>query len=229
MVRKWSYLEQTVTLSPLNSLKQIPKLYNFKVFRKTTRFKKYNRGITRMVRKNYARRKHQTNWLNLSYISKSWVLNYLSLRQFERFYSALGRFNVSAYSSDVNVFFLKLPTLLNKNGINILTCSRSVLNKHINYTDKAVFLRNHTQHARSAYVQTSNHTDVLSSLEIYPSIINIESSFYSPDELKLALSRNEITNQLTYLESNVFNHSLNIVLSSYNVLILLTLLNTNRP
>lgn len=39
---------------PLEALK------TFKVFRKTTRFKKFNKGVTLMVRKKYAKRKYKT-------------------------------------------------------------------------------------------------------------------------------------------------------------------------
>ena len=150
MVRKWSYLDSNTPNLDAATSTSTSQLYHFKVFRKTTRFKKFNRGITKMVRKNYARRKHRTNWLVLSYITKSWVLNYLNMRQFERFFSALTRFNINAYSSDVGVFQTKLHELSNKDGINIVSCSKTPLTRHINYSAGASFLINSTKNTNTS-------------------------------------------------------------------------------
>ena len=46
-------------------------LYTFKVFRMTTRFRKYNRGpLTLTVREKHRRRKRRTNFIPLSYVLK---------------------------------------------------------------------------------------------------------------------------------------------------------------
>jgi len=42
-------------------MKRFSKKHSFKVFRKTTRFKKYRLGITKFVRKFYARKKRRTS------------------------------------------------------------------------------------------------------------------------------------------------------------------------
>lgn len=62
MVRKWSYLNLNESNYNIDSYNFISSIYNFKVFRSTTRFKKYNRSeLTFMVRKKYSKRKHKTN------------------------------------------------------------------------------------------------------------------------------------------------------------------------
>lgn len=229
MVRKWSYLESSTLNLDVQSLENTSQLYHFKVFRKTTRFKKFNRGITRMVRKNYARRKHRTNWLILSYITKSWVTNYLKMRQFERFYSSLGRFPLDVFSTNFSVFSLRVSMLTNRNGINIASCAKTLLSRHINNSYDASFLKNPTKNTNSAIVQLSNLADVTSSLEIYPNLVNLENMLYPYGDMLTSLSDNQNLDVVTRLNADVLRTSLQISTSVYSVLILLTLLNTNQP
>jgi len=207
------------------SIKPVIKTCSFKVFRKTTRFKKYNRGITRMVRKKYTRRKHLTNAINLSYITKYWVLHYLSMRQFERFYSSLGQFKVSAYATESSVFNIRLFALTNKNGINLLSCSKPVLYKHINSLKNSEFLINYSNHSRSSFIQTNSIENITQSLEIFPNVIKFDSSFYSPDEINSLTNNNESAILLKSLDAITFNHSLILSTNLYHILILLTLYN----
>ena len=228
MVRKWSYLESnTPNLTP-TMLDSSIELYHFKVFRKTTRFKKFNRGITKMVRKNYARRKHRSNWLVLSYITKSWVLNYLNMRQFERFYSALSRFNINAYSSDVSVFNLRLQELSNVNGINIVSCSKTPLRRHVNYTKNASFLVNPTKNTNSAIVQTLQPLNLTTSTEVFPNVITLENHSYSYDDLTMIAGSPTYHEQAASIGGCLFQPASSINSSLYSVLVSLTLLNTNR-
>ena len=228
MVRKWSYLESNtpnITPAMLDSSTQ---LYHFKVFRKTTRFKKFNRGITKMVRKNYARRKHRSNWLVLSYITKSWVLNYLNMRQFERFYSALSRFNINAYSSDASVFSLRLHELSNSSGINIVSCSKTPLRRHVNYAPNASFLINPTKHTNSAIVQTLAPENLTTSTEIFPNVITLENHSYSYDDLTMIANDPTYHSQAVPIRDCLFQPVNLINTSLYSTLVLLTLFNTNR-
>ena len=56
MIRKWSYLTDTQDLNVSASLTAMSKCYSFKVFRMTTRFKKYQR--------NEEQEKEDENWIN---------------------------------------------------------------------------------------------------------------------------------------------------------------------
>jgi len=222
MVRKWSYLNDSSPNATLSPLSESSSLYHFKVFRKTTRFKKFNRGITKMVRKNYARRKHRTNWLVLSYITKAWVSNYLNMRQFERFFNALTRFKINSFSADVSVFNIKLQDLTNKNGINIISCSKTPLKRYLNYSNGSSFLHNPTKNTNNVLVQTLSASNLAESLEVFPNLILLEKHTYSYDDVKSSVLPLESTN--TYLH----HASLSVASSLYSTLVLLTLLNTNR-
>ena len=222
MVRKWSYLvNSTPTITPL-TLNESSSLYHFKVFRKTTRFKKFNRGITKMVRKNYARRKHRTNWLVLSYITKAWVSNYLNMRQFERFFNALTRFKINSFSADVSVFHVKLKDVSNKDGINIISCSNTPLKRYMNYSNGSSFLTNPIKNTNNVLVQTLSAANLAESSEVYPNLILLESHTYSYDDLTI-VSPSDIS-----LDNQANQNTLSITSSIYSILVLLTLFNANR-
>ncbi len=77
-------------------LKLMSKMYKFKVFKKTTKFRKYDRGLSRFIinRKKYIVRKKRTS-LQLTFNSTFfWTKYYMSLRHYARFTQAL---NTSAY------------------------------------------------------------------------------------------------------------------------------------
>lgn len=228
MVRKWSYIESNDVGLNSRNLLNISRLYNFKVFRKTTRFKKFNRGITCMVRKNYARRKHRTNWLIMSYITKSWVLNYLKARQFERFYSALGRFTFNVFSADVNVFYTKLSTISNFDGINIVSCSKTTTGRHINYSPGANFLKNPLKNTNSTLIQTSNTGSIVTSIELYPNLVNLDNLLYAYDELDTLTTQDTYTRLYQTLGSVIFSNNVQFQLDVYLVLSKLTIFNTTR-
>ena len=228
MVRKWSYLETRDLELDVQSLESASGLYHFKVFRKTTRFKKFNKGITRMVRKSYARRKHRTNWLVLSYITKSWVTNYLKMRQFERFYSALGRFQLDAFSSNFDVFSMRLSAIVNYNGINILSCSKKILGRYINQSHGAAFLKNPTKNTNSAIVQVSNVQDLSLSSEVYPNLVNLDNLLYPYGDMNASSKADSHTQMLTTLTTSVLHSTTLTNTTVYSLLIHLTILNTQR-
>ena len=222
MVRKWSYLENSTLPIGDDTFRNSTNLYHFKVFRKTTRFKKFNRGTTKMVRKNYARRKHRTNWFILSHITKVWVLSYLKMRQFERFFSSITCFRVCAFTSDISIFLLKLNDVSNKLGLNVISCSKAQLKRYSTRTNKTVLLNNPTSNTINTMVQASSIENVNNSLEIFPNLATFEGSSYplenyQPDvrlNLNTALPLMKSTNSITS--------------SMRSTLVLLTLYNTKR-
>jgi len=228
MVRKWSYLETRDLDLSTQSLESASQLYHFKVFRKTTRFKKFNKGITRMVRKNYARRKHRTNWLILSYITKSWVTNYLKMRQFERFYSALGRFQFAAFSPNFDIFSIKLDTVLNHNGINIISCSKKILGRHINQSHGAAFLKNPTKNTNSAIIQATSLKDITLSTDVYPNLVNLDNLHFPYGDIIASSAADSHAQSLSTLTVNTFDSTLLMSSSVYALLIHLTIFNIQR-
>ena len=82
MVRRWSYLTLPVEQSSLLSVR---KAHAFKVFRKSTKFKRFNRGLVDFVRRKNIKRKKSINYVTLSYLSSNWSKYYLNSKSIVRF------------------------------------------------------------------------------------------------------------------------------------------------
>ena len=87
------------------------KCYSFKVFRMTTRFKKYKRNETFFVRKQDSTRKRQTSWLTLLGIFSQWSLQYIQYRQLLRYYQNVELYpyqfiipSISVINKKINLF-----------------------------------------------------------------------------------------------------------------------------
>jgi hypothetical protein len=63
----------------------VRKAHTFKVFRKSTKFKRFNRGLVDFVRRKNIKRKKSINYITLSYLSSNWSKYYLNLRSITRF------------------------------------------------------------------------------------------------------------------------------------------------
>ena len=112
----------------------VSKAHRFKVFRKTTKFKKFNRGLIDFVRRKNIKRKKSFNYISFSYISSSWSKSYLQLRSLSRFYQAFNtnNYTFSSLNSDLvvklalkNNFNLGLNTFSfpTKRALNLLNSS----------------------------------------------------------------------------------------------------------
>jgi hypothetical protein len=82
MVRRWSYLTSSLEQSALLNVR---KAHAFKVFRKSTKFKRFNRGLVDFVRRKNIKRKKSINYITLSYLSSNWAKYYLNSRSIVRF------------------------------------------------------------------------------------------------------------------------------------------------
>lgn len=222
MIRKWSYLNE-INLNPKNeSICFFKKIYNLKVFKKTTRFKKYNIGYTFMVRKQYSKRKHQTSWINLSYITKSWVHIFLKSKQFIRFYQSLGLFNLQSYSASMLVFTKKLNEINNFNGINSFACSKKILLPFLKFKNSNIFFQNPLKNNTSFGVLVRDSNSLNLSNSITPNLVQHENSLYPviPHQLNLTSYFNN------YLLLNL-KHITNFLVVIYQILIYLSLKNTH--
>ena len=132
MVRKWSYIKLGTVTSNLNlynpinnaSIDKTFKRYRFKVFRATTRFKKYTTGdVTCVVRKLPIQLKRKTTLINISSITSHWITHYLKLRQLNRFMQNIKLFNKQSNLPNIVVFNKTTDTLKYNGGVNITTCS----------------------------------------------------------------------------------------------------------
>lgn len=121
MIRKWSYLNskqyKTIDFSYTRNktFKTENKTWlwiiqynNFKTFRTTTRFKRYNLGITKFNRRNDRKRKHYTNWASLTVILFQWACKYAHLRSCLNSIQSLYYFRFNISSPDFHGFYQSL-------------------------------------------------------------------------------------------------------------------------
>jgi hypothetical protein len=150
------------------------------------------------------------------------------MRQFERFYSALGRFQINTFSSDVNVYLINLHNISNCNGINIISCSKKMLGKHINQSQGASFLKNPTKNTNSAMIQTTQLLDVALSTNVYPNIVNLENSLYPYDDASPFAQADSHLQVLKSLTVGTSQSTILISTTVYKLLINITLLNISH-
>jgi len=104
VVRKWSYIKNLDFKIIYPGLRPLKFKYKFKIFRNTTRFKKYNLNFTKFTRKLNFRIKRQTNLLTLSFIGTYWSYFFLKLKQIQRFFQSLGLISYKLYLPEYNFF-----------------------------------------------------------------------------------------------------------------------------
>lgn len=136
MVRKWSYLNSLNILNSPESYKKVCLKYTFKVFRTTTRFKKYILYPTIFFRKKDSTRKRRNNWVNLNNILVTWSLNYLKIKQLYRFYQNYNVLPISRLS-------LNLSTVLKRStNIDLIPWNSASLTRKFYYsTNPLLFSR----------------------------------------------------------------------------------------
>jgi len=222
MVRKWSYLNSKYVDLSNESISFCTLKYNFKVFRVTTKFRKYNLGYTIMTRKKYARRRHKTNWITLSYILKYWVFFYLKLKQFTRFYQTLGLFNVQAYSASLSYFQKRLSGLNNYSGINSYSTPQSILFKFNALSKNFNFYKTPLLNSNSSGILVRDLDSLALSDSVAPGLVHYDNNFY-PYNYNI---RNNFLFQFNNGVDNLLLYkTLKFNLTFYQIFIYITLLN----
>lgn len=217
MVRKWSYINTLATFDMAST--GVYDLNTFKVFRATTRFKKYNIGPTKLVRKTYTKRKHRTNWVTLSYITNKWSTFFLKNKQFLRFYQSIGLFNVQSYSTTIKLFNTKNTSTDNFYGFMVSSCSKKIINYF--FTQSTNFFKTPLPTVSSVMLATRNYESYNLSHDINPGLINYENLIYvdpKPTSAKYLLIFLQNQNLL-------FRYILNVVKIFYKIFVLITLHN----
>ena len=186
MVRKWSYLKD---LSINDSsfwephFKSLSKRHTFKVFRKTTRFKRYSIGLSTVVRLKTMKITRKTEKLTLSTFISSWSKVYLRSKQFYRYYQAIGLFNVivPTFSPDaVKSIILKTNPVVN---IFYFSCSKNVLKKYLTEKLSDKKIKSPINHSRNCYVAATGLKDLKDFDKISSSILFLDENFYLPKEV----------------------------------------------
>ena len=221
MIRKWSYLTNTNTINVNLLQSKITPIYNFKVFRHTTRFKKYNKSTnTKMVRKSYSKRKHKNNWINMVYITRSWVSFFLKNKQFVRFYQTLGLFNSQSFSSTVLVFNKQVVKFGSDSSFNTFACSKNIISF---YNSNTNFIFNYkTPLKTSPSVGLLFHKNLINSeyKDLNPGLIQYDKLLYPYNNI-IITEKNILT--WSFLHSSIFNLVNKYVLFVYRINILITL------
>ena len=90
MIRKWSYIKffSKTTILPNQWNLKISSWFQFKVFRKNTRFKKYNLQDTLFVRKLVMLRRRRLGWKYYIRVSSNWALTSLKYKKLISFLQA---------------------------------------------------------------------------------------------------------------------------------------------
>lgn len=217
MVRKWSYVTPTKGLLVNKSLSELTKCYSFKVFRMTTRFKKYQRNGTSFVRKQDSSRKRQTSWLTLLSVFAQWSLQYIKYRQYLRYYQSL---NLYKYQFSIpNIFVIGKKLNLFNPDLSFTTST---------ITNQLLNTLNDTSVDTSTKIKYSNilssDTNSLQNLKE----VNVSGYVYD-NQLFTELQPLTTYKQqnLTLLYLTMYNSSLKQVTEIYKVLILLSLYKTN--
>jgi hypothetical protein len=197
------------------------KRYSFKVFRKTTRFKRYIIFPTLFRRKLDSKRKRKTNWLTLNIILVTWSRFYLKYRQFTRFYQSLKTFNIMAYSPNVGVLHKRSQGIDNA-PINSLSLSRKLVKYFNSFNYNNNQLINPLKSSQYTAVLTQNTQLLKLGNYSSPSFIDHDSLLYEND-YELIRVQKEVS--ILHLNSKFLQQTQNWLNSLYKIFILLILKN----
>ena len=151
MVRKWSYINNSfLNISP--KLPHLKTRFNFKIFRKNTRFKNINQGDTLYIRKLVILRHRRMGWKPYFVTSSMWVNFFKKSRKLITFLQTQLLHKYTTSYPYLNMFFKK----------SNLPLSIGVGRHSINYT----FLKNiNTQHLFSSSKTMLKHKVLLPTIQ----------------------------------------------------------------
>jgi hypothetical protein len=181
--------------------------YNFKVFRKTTRFKKFKSGLAGVVRGVYAKRKRRTeNYGNL-FIARDWVIFYLKQRQVVRFTQSLNLLPYESLSSDKDVFFKLLPYVDSVGGVSIFTCSTNFVKALLLKTRNVPFFFFNSSYSTFSHTQSTDLDDLVNSSSLGANSLKYEGLLYPIDSVHF-LTNKFATDMLVELNNLFFKTAL---------------------
>jgi len=225
MVRKWSYLTPNITNNSC-SLNLSVKTKSFKVFRQTTKFKKFTRGLTQSVRQKYTQRKFFTSLLVLAQITKWWSLSYIQSKQFSRFIQSMSYAPILSHMPDFNT--INLISYSNEAYLSFhnFSCSKKLLYR-IFVISNTLFSHHKSTNSKMSLVQTSSYTSLGQNEITYPLDTCFENLTYHPSfhNDSVTVQSREILHDLC---KDWFTCNLYIILTYYKTLIHVSLLIMHR-
>ena len=183
--------------------------HNFKVFKKTTRFKRHSTGLSTVVRLKTMKITRKTEKLTISAFIYCWSKVYMRSRQFYRYYQAIGLFNtvIPTFSPDsVKAIILKINPVSN---IFYYSCSKNVLNKYLTggISDKKI--KSPIKNSRNSYVSSVGLQDLQDFDKVSSSSLFINENFFISDEV---INQQKLKIQLW--------SQFNISLTNYSIIII---------
>ena len=226
MVRKWSYLNNNL-ITTYKALSPLLKVKTFKVFRKTTKFKKFTKGITRVVRKKYTKRIFFTSYFVLPQITKWWSFNYIQSKQLERFTQSL---NHSPFLSNTPNFDIlnELAKSADKSlNLHAFSCSKTLIYRstlNCPYINKAlpVLKKSALYNAKISFMQTNSFQSLNDNDIAHPLNLYFENLTYHPNPTQPSLTQSVLFGSL---KKSSHNQTLALSTDMYKILIKLTLRN----
>ena len=212
MVRKWSYLKKTSILNSApqsENFKLIDKRHTFKVFRKTTRFKRYSKGLSTIVRLKTYKITRKTEILALACFINLWSKVYMRSRQFYRYYQAIGLFNtvMPTFSPDsVKAILLKTSPV---NNIFYFSCSNNVMSKYLNGSTYDLNIKSPIKNSRNCYAASVSTSDLENFDQVSSSVLYLDRNFYIPEEVQN--SKNEHAEVLKSVTRTLLNNTINLI------------------
>lgn len=247
MIRKWSYINPVLESIPathkvfdktwntedygLNapSLSTSIAGYRFKAFHKTTKFRKWRRGLSQLVRRNYMKRKRRTDDYMLCFIAYDWSRGYLRRRQVVRFLQSINLAGVEGLAPDKEVFYRKIPDI-NHNclqGISIYTCSVAFVKSILLFSQNIQNFFFQQSGSSTSRVQSPNLDGIQNSLEVGVGSIHLEGLSYPVDSAEV-ISSESVQSSLSKLYDSVFKLNLSIVAEMRKILVYLALYSSLR-
>jgi hypothetical protein len=120
-----------------NMLRSVKKVHSFKVFKRSTKFKRYNRGLTKFIlnRRKYILRKKISTAISLFFIPLYWTKVYQVKRQLSRFFQSFYLLNYTMTLSSYQFVIRCYDNFINQNNfyelsnfkVNTASLTKSIL------------------------------------------------------------------------------------------------------
>lgn len=217
-----------------NFFKTVKKVHSFKVFKKSTKFKKYNRGITKFImnRKKYLIKKKSTNFLHKFSIPLVWTNYFSKKRQLVRFfqYFYMLNFTISIANQALAVrnydflFFTNNDKLATKFYLNSAFITKILSSSNSLFRSKnSKFITNFYKNTKFGLLTTNNPSAILNvisagSIIFNKNFLNYNSAF---DKHQSSLLINSLKNQSMLCIISVIKQVRKII----NILVLLNIFN----
>jgi len=225
MVRKWSYLNNfNEGFADIQHSRLFP-VHTLKVFRATTRLKKFKVGITSIVRKKYAKRKHKNNWVGLVTITRYWVDFFLRNKQFVRFYQSLGLFPYQSYSNTPNLFTKQYLNVTSTHGFATFACSKRVLHYFVPNRKNNLY-KSPIPNTPASGLLSNSVPSMVDVPELNPGLVLFDKLLYPHNEQPV--SKGSSVSDYYNTVSIPHSYTLRLSVLVYQINIYLTLINIKR-